>query len=86
MSAVSCPQKDPQPGGPASGACGRGPMHPCSKAVWIHVASLKLDSLELSEFQGWTPTLHFRGLSSAQLKICQAKTICRKTGYSTNTD
>ena len=57
-----------------------------SKAVWIHVASLKLDSLELSEFQGWTPTLHFRRLSSAHLKICQAKTICRKTGYSTNTD
>lgn len=23
-----------------------------SKAVWIHVASLKLSSLELSEFQG----------------------------------
>lgn len=36
-----------------------------SKAVWIHVASLKLGSLELSEFQGWTPTLHFRVIFSS---------------------
>lgn len=39
-----------------------------SKAVWIHVASLKLSSLELSEFQGQDPYPPFQWAILSSLK------------------
>lgn len=50
-----------------------------SKAVWVHLASLKLNASAFSEFQARSLTLHLRGLPPARTEICQAKTICRKS-------